>query len=140
MMWRSRYTVAVPPGVSAGQDFEAALPPRPAAGTRGVPGARSAGSAASSSRGLAARGPLPLPALDTVRQLVRLGFTPGQSKWAARATAGGGGVPSAARWAQAARARRQSGAAGAGAGGGANEVESPSPLAAGCWRLDIALA
>ena len=44
-------------------------------------------------------GPLPLAPIDTVRQLVRMGFDSSLSKTAATSTSGGG-VPAAARWAQ----------------------------------------
>ena len=125
------YIVRIPDGLKAGEKFTASLPPR--AVRRGSAGSLGAELTMAAPRNwqqskLTLQGFLPLPSMDIVRELVRLGFEEPVSKRAAAETAGGG-LTAASKWAQQVR------------GGMISSLRAaPPPLAAGRWRLDSCLA
>jgi hypothetical protein len=122
------FMVNIPEGLKPGDKFTTTLPPR--AARRGPPGGLGVNLAAQKNLklpNLCPRGFLPLPSMEIVRELVRLGFEEPVSKRAASETVGGG-LTAASKWAQQAR------------GGMISSLRAPPhPLAAGRWRLDSCL-
>eukprot|EP01043_Picozoa_sp_COSAG02_P005916 COSAG02_NODE_164_length_32230_cov_37.505587_8_plen_1816_part_00 len=124
------FIVNIPTGLKSGDKFTTTLPPR--AARRGPPGGLGVNLTSSKNlkqpTKLCTQGFLPLPSMEIVRELVRLGFDEPVSKRAASETVGGG-LTAASKWAQQAR------------GGMVSTLRAPPrPLAAGRWRLDSCLA